>query len=178
MDTIVVNGITYEHATINKLPQDLTLELAYSREIENLLLFHSEHVFLSNFYSCNIKIEMLDITFGSLEQAYFYLLAKETGNVTKAHLILKTMNPRKIMRIGGSIVATPEWLRKSDQVMFDLLGLKFKQNPEVRQKLLATEGKTLVEATLNKYWGCGLTISMRTNKSRQLEKSNIQVQTG
>ena len=160
MDTIVVNGITYEHATINKLPQDLTLELAYSREIENLLLFHSEHVFLSNFYPCNIKIEMLDITFGSLEQAYFYLLAKETGNVTKAHLILKTTNPRKIKRIGGSIVATPEWLRKSDQVMFDLLGLKFKQNPELRQKLLATEGKTLVEATLNKYWGCGLTISM------------------
>ena len=110
MDTIVVNGITYEHATINKLPQDLTLELAYSREIENLLLFHSEHVFLSNFYPCNIKIEMLDITFGSLEQAYFYLLAKETGNVTKAHLILKTTNPRKIKRIGGSIVATPEWL--------------------------------------------------------------------
>ena len=31
LDTIVVNGITYDHAMISKLPQDLTLELAFTR---------------------------------------------------------------------------------------------------------------------------------------------------
>ena len=36
-DTIVINGITYDHSSISKLPTDFTLEAAFSRETDELL---------------------------------------------------------------------------------------------------------------------------------------------
>ena len=164
-DTIIVNGITYDHASISRLPADLTLELAFTREIDNHILFHSEHIFLSNFFRCKIVVN--HEVFTSLEQAYFYILAKETGNYTKAYMILKSEDPRKIKRIGASIIATPEWLNNSDQIMYDLLKLKFGQNPDLAKRLLATENKVLVEATLNRYWGAGITLSMSDMQKRK-----------
>ena len=154
-DTLVVDGITYDHATIGKLPKDLTLEFAYSREHNDHLYFNSEHMFLSNFHPCEIVLE--DAKCSSLEQAYFYLMAKEVGDIRAAQLILNTHLPRKIKKIGTGIVATKEWLEKQDQVMYDLLVLKYKQNLLLQAKLLATGTKRLVECTQNKYWG--LTIS-------------------
>ena len=58
------------------------------------------------------------------------------------------------------IVATQEWNDKANQIMYDLLVLKYKQNLHLQTKLLATGNKKLVESTLNKYWGGGLTIPM------------------
>ena len=102
------------------------------------------------------------------------MLASETGNHTKAYLIMKTKNPRKIKKIGDSIIATPEWLQKADQVMYDLLVMKFRQNPDLREKILATGNKFLVEATLNRYWGAGLTIAMADRIVRMNGKLSFQ----
>ena len=82
LDTLIVDGIAYSHATIEKLPKDLTLELEYSREQNDHLYFSSEHVFLSNFHPCKIALE--DVICTSLEQAYFYLMAKEVGDLKAA----------------------------------------------------------------------------------------------
>ena len=142
LDTLVVDGFSYDHTTIDRLPKDLTLEFAYSREQNDYLYFSSEHMFLSNFHPCEIVLEYAKCS--SLEQAYFYLMAKEVGDVKAAQLILQTHLPRKIKRIGATIVATKEWLEKQDQVMFDLLVLKYKQNPHLQAKLLATGNKKLV----------------------------------
>ena len=116
LDTLIVDGISYNHATITRLPKDLTLELAYIREHNDQLYFSSEHVFLSNFHPCSIVLE--DATCSSLEQAYFYLMAKEVGDMKAAQLILKTHLPREIKRIGASIVTTRQWQDKQDQVMY------------------------------------------------------------
>ena len=158
MDILTIDGITYNHNTISRLPKDLNLENAYSRDLNDHLFFNSEHVFLSNFHPCDIELE--DVTCTSLEQAYFYLMAKEMGNMKAAHLILKTHQPREIKRIGSLLNVTQKWLDKADQVMYDLLLIKYRKKTTLKAKLLATGTKKLVESTLNKYWGCGLTIAM------------------
>ena len=112
----------------------------------------------------------MNMEFTSVEQAYFYILAKETGNHTKAYLIYKTKDPRKIKRIGATITATPEWLRKADQVMYDLLVIKFNTNPELKRLLLATKEKVLIETTLNRYWGAGITIITADRQKKLGEK--------
>ena len=167
-NTIVVNGITYDRSTISKLPADITLEAAFSRETDKYILFHSEHVYLSNFYRC--KIITMNMEFISVEQAYFYIFAKETGNHTKAYLIYKTKDLRRIKRIGPTITATPEWLRKADQIIYDLLVIKFNLNPELKKMLLATNAKLLIEATLNRYWGAGITIVTADRQKQNGEK--------
>ena len=140
------------------LPVDITLEAAYTREIDNSIYFNSEHVFLSNFSPCSITLP--DATCSSLEQAYFYTMAKELGNLKIAQIILETHLPREIKKLGGKLIATIEWNRKAPQVMFDLLTIKFQQNPDLKEKLLATGDKKLIESTQSKFWGCGLTIPM------------------
>ena len=168
LDTIVINGITYNHSSIHKLPADLTLELAYSREYDDSIYFNLEHVFLSNFHPCTIKLE--DASCTSLEQAYFYIMAKDIGNMEIAQLILNTHAPRKIKKLGSSLIATTKWNNKSAQVMFDLLNMKYEQNPQLRKKLITTGNKRLVESTQSMFWGCGLTIPMIDKMKREKGK--------
>ena len=35
LDTLIVDGIAYNHSTIHKLPNDLTLEMAFTREYDD-----------------------------------------------------------------------------------------------------------------------------------------------
>lgn len=49
-----------------------------------------------------------------------------------------------------------DWEKVKDDVMRNVVRIKFKQNPELAQKLLATGSSVLVEHTKNdKYWGDG-----------------------
>ena len=52
--------------------------------------------------------------------------------------------------------------------MYDLLKLKYQQNPKLKEKLVATGTKKLYESTQSKYWGCGLTIPMIVRQKQQL----------
>ena len=42
-DTLVIQGIKYEHSTISKLPPNITLAKAYLKETEDSVYFQSEH---------------------------------------------------------------------------------------------------------------------------------------
>ena len=114
---------------------------------------------MSNFSPCSITLA--DPTCSCLEQAYFFLMAKV------AQLILNTELPREIKRIGSSPIATMEWRNKAPQVMYDLLKLKYQQNPNFKEKLVATRTKKLFESTQSKFWGCGLTIQMIGRQKKQ-----------
>ena len=45
-------------------------------------------------------------------------------------------------------------------VMLAAMLRKFQQNPGLREKLLATGDKTLVEATPDKFWGAGVSLAL------------------
>ena len=158
LDILTIDGLIYCHSTLHKLPNDLTLEKAFSREHNNHIYFNSEHIFMSNFHPCEIELE--DVTCSSLEQAYFYIMAKDIGDLRAAKLILETQLPRQIKKIGARLNVTQKWIEKSPQVMYDLLKIKYGKNPALKAKLLATGNKRLIESTMNKTWGCGLTIPM------------------
>ena len=159
LDTLIVDGITYSNSSIHTLPADLTIELAYTREYDNAIYFNSEHVFLSNFSPCSITLA--DAICSSLEQAYYYLMAKDLGNMEIAQKVLNTHAPR------STIIATIEWNNKAPQVMFDLSNLKYQQNPKLKERLIAPGDKMLIESTQSKYWGCGLTIPMIDRQKKQ-----------
>ena len=165
LDVLVIDGITYSHDSIHRLPADLTLEYAYTREYDNAIYFNSEHVFMSNFFPCTITLA--DATCSSLEQAYFFLMAKDLGNIKVAELILKTQNPRKIKKLGATLIATVTWSNKAPQVMYDLLKLKYQQNPKLKERLIATGDKKLIESTMSKFWGCGMTIPMIDKQKKE-----------
>ena len=49
-----------------------------------------------------------------------------------------------------------DWLTIKDQIMFKALNYKFRQNPDLMKKLLATKNKELLEHSADTYWGAGI----------------------
>ena len=82
-------------------------------------------------------------------------------------MILNIESPRKIKSIESTLVATIEWKNKAQQIMFDLLKLKYQQNGKLKERLIATGDKKLYESTQSKFWGCGLTIQTIDKQKKQ-----------
>lgn len=51
-----------------------------------------------------------------------------------------------------------EWREKAVNIMRKGVFEKFRQNPHLLQHLIATSDKIIVEASTNKFWGCGIDI--------------------
>lgn len=115
------------------------------------MLFRNEFDFLSNLYPCKIFDNNTGCTFFSAEalfQAY-----KTTDPTIRAQFACLTGVQAK--QLGRKIKLRPDWNRVKDKVMYAVLALKFEQNPDLREKLLATGNIQLVETNTwgDTYWG-------------------------
>ena len=120
------------------------------RNMTNIKGFFGENRWLSNFYPCKIKIGGEE--FSSVEQYYMYRKSPDKDYRAK---ILKEHNPKKLKRLGYQCVLRPDWEEFKRAVMNKAVFLKFSQNEDLKEKLLAT-GEAYLEET-NKwndtYWG-------------------------
>ena len=76
-----------------------------------------------------------------------------------AELILHTQNPKDAKALGRKVRGfdTERWMVGSYAYMVAVNYAKYSQNPRLRDKLLATGDKTLVEASPHdKIWGIGM----------------------
>lgn len=106
--------------------------------------FEGEYAFLSNFHPAVVIYE--DIQFPSVEHAY---QAAKTNDLTERLRICQLPTAGQAKRMGGKVKLHPDWSKRKIGVMNDLLEQKFK-HPELRAKLMATDGHDLVEGN---YWG-------------------------
>lgn len=85
--------------------------------------------------------------------------AMHFGAVEVANQILQAPNPKEAKRLGRSKqipFVESEWERVREKIFYDVLMAKFSV-PHMKEKLLETGDKTLVEASpFDKIWGCGL----------------------
>ena len=86
-DVLIVQGIKYNFASIDKLPPNITLEKAYLWETEDSLYFQSEFSWPSSFAPANIKY--LGTPYSTLEQGYTHRMAVKSGDVEVANEILR-----------------------------------------------------------------------------------------
>ena len=79
------------------------------------------------------------------------------GKDTKrAAAIMEKTDPSVIKRIGEAVkIDHTAWKARGLQAMEEALTAKFTQNDHLKDYLLNTEQKVLVECTRNKLWGCG-----------------------
>ena len=99
------------------------------------------------------------VIFNCAEQYMMWEKANMMKNSAFADKILSIKNPRKQKELGRAI---PDFdAKKWDEIKFEIVVkgniLKFEQNPELKEILLSSENKILVEASpLDKVWGIGL----------------------
>ena len=107
--------------------------------------FTGEYYFLSNFYTAPVTYNGLNYT--NNEAAF--QAQKTKGHRQKIKLFVGA-DPSTAKQQGRSINLRPDWEEIKDDVMYEVVYAKFSQNPELKEKLLATGSEYLEEGNT---WG-------------------------
>ncbi len=125
--------------------------------------------YLSNWYLSDFVID--EVEFSSVEQYMMYEKAMLFNDVEIAEQIMSTSNVGKIKALGRSVRNYNDvvWNGVRQIVVYKALLEKFRQNDELKNKLLATGGNILAECAVQDYiWGIGL--SMKDDNRFNIEK--------
>ncbi len=134
--------------------------------MREVICFHNpEEVngYLSNWYLSDFELD--GIRFTSMEQYMMYQKACAFGDDKAANQIRNTSDVGKIKALGRAVRNYEDviWNGIRQIVVYEGLLEKFRQNSELKEKLLATGQSILAEcAVQDKIWGIGL--SMKDEK--------------
>ena len=112
------------------------------------------YTFLSNFYPCTVKY--LGVKFPSAEHAH---QAAKCKNEYDFGAIRDAESPKEAKRMGRIVSerggAVDNWEETKTYIMYEIARAKFFGNPQLAEKLLATEDQDLVEGNWwgDTYWG-------------------------
>lgn len=107
--------------------------------------FTGEYYFLSNFYMVPVTYNGLNYT--NNEAAF---QAQKTKSHRQKIKLFVGADPSTAKKQGKSIELRPDWEEIKDDVMYEVVYAKFSQNPELKEKLLATGSEYLEEGNT---WG-------------------------
>lgn len=123
---------------------------------------HTEHggnvtkACLSNFYPC--EFEFNDKMFNFSEQCFMYQKALLFNDFGVAEQILDETDVRKIKALGRKVknFNNELWDKHKEDFMFNACYAKFSQNNELKDFLLSTGNREIVEASpVDNIWGIG-----------------------
>ncbi len=137
-----------------------------------IICFHNPdeiNGYLSNWFLSDFHVG--DIIYSSMEQYMMHQKALLFNDKDVAKEILDTSNVGKIKALGRSVKNYDDiiWNGMRQIIVYQGLLEKFRQNDELKQKLLATQNNILAEcAVKDKIWGIGL--SMKDEKRFDLNE--------
>jgi len=106
-------------------------------------VFDGEYAFLSNFYECEVTYNGL--SYKNSEAAFH---AQKTLDETEREKFIN-LNPSVSKKLGRKIALRDDWEDVKTKIMYEICYAKFSQNPNLKNKLLATGDEYLEEGT---YW--------------------------
>lgn len=112
--------------------------------------FNSTYHFLSNFYPATFM--WCGIYWHNSEAAY---QGAKAGTRDTLLEFAKMSSPAEAKRAGKTVSLRPDWDKVKVQIMRDIVFAKFNQNPDLRDRLLATDNAQLEEGNMWKdtFWG-------------------------
>ncbi len=134
--------------------------------MQNIICFHNPdeiNGYLSNWFLSDFTKN--NTTFSSMEQYMMYQKAKLFQDNDIASKILQTSDAGKIKALGRSVKNYDDtiWNGTRQIIVYEGLLEKFRQNEQLRKKLIETGNAILAECAIqDKIWGIGL--SMKNEK--------------
>jgi ribA/ribD-fused uncharacterized protein len=145
-----------------------------SYEDENMILFSGKENIYSQFYKCNFTIGT--DTFNCCEQWMMYSKAIFFLDEETEDKILKSSDPKEIKKLGRQVknFDDDKWDLIKEKVIFKGNIEKFSQNEELKEKLLNSGNKLIVEASSwDSIYGSGFNVE--TTKEKILNNEDIEV---
>lgn len=126
--------------------------------------FVGEYRFLSNFYPCHISFYNLQFT--SVEAAFQAAKCQDVNQREK----FCGLSAAEAKRFGRTVALRSDWDQSNVKIMNSLLVRKFHENPELRERLIATGVAPLMESNTwhDDFWG-----NCTCNRCKCIEGSNI-----
>ena len=155
---IRIDNKKFDDSNFEDLPK--LLQPSHVKQIQldpNTLAYQSENAPFSNMFPAPISAGKLNFT--CLEQIFQFLHARVMNKPLAATRIFLSRDPYEMKQIGEALGTSEEWERRKFDIMYMCLKRKFEQNLELKKLLLSTGNMELVEATPNRLWGCGATLS-------------------
>ena len=122
---------------------------------EPITSFRGEYEFLSNFYECYVPMTFgknnIPIEFGNAEAAF---QAHKTHNFADL-VIFSNMTGPEAKKFGRKVKLRDDWNDVRLQIMFEVVLTKFVVNKDLRDKLIATGQRELIEGNTwhDTFWG-------------------------
>lgn len=154
-DRLLINGVWYTSDNLDKIPISSTdLEAISTRYTEEYVIFHGRMSPFSNFRSCYFTID--GVKYSCVEQYFQKMKAIHVNDHISAAEIMITTDPGKMKSIGYRVKSPKSW--DTEKLIYMETGLieKFKQNPDLLEKLLGTGQRFIAEASVrDTFWGIG-----------------------
>ena len=109
----------------------------------------------SCFYPVPVVFE--GVEYETPEHNYQCLKALTSEMMDLYHQIKEAPTPRRAKQLGGNVPYNPVWEKMKPGIMFRIQLAKHEQHPELGDELCEIKG-TFMEASLDDYWGTGVTI--------------------
>ena len=173
---IQINREKFDTNNLSELPPPLhPANIKQIRLDKDTIAYQSEFAPFSNLFPVCITIGRYKFT--SLEQTFQFLKAKKLKKPLAATRIYLSRDQAEIKRLGDELGTSDLWEAEKFDVMYICLKKKFEQNADLREMLLNTGNCELVEATPNRLWGCGATLSSNMLRRHEWPGENKQGKT-
>lgn len=168
---VTINARSYHSNELALIPTDVKENLKNEKHTEDGIIFKGEKSIFSNFYPASFTFD--DTVFQHVEQYYQHCKAIHHKEDQTADRILRMSNPRRIKALGDGIESNPEWLDRRMMVLYRGIKSKFEQNWHLQDELVTSQGKQLYEATMDRYFGCGISFESTHWAKRDWPGENV-----
>ena len=158
-DKLIVNGKAYTASNLHELPVDLNPQETCQRSNDDTVAFFGLHSPLSNFHRSPMKID--NVNYFCVEQ-YFQAAKAEKFNDDDTHYkIMRSNNPFEVKQLSYKVkdFIQQQWDDCSMAIMKKGVLNKFCQNEGLIPHLVATGKKAIIEASRDRTWGCGISLT-------------------
>ena len=158
-DEVIIEGRRYGLKNLHQLPKDISTFNCTSEETEDSIGFFGELNELSNFHPCMFTVNAT--TYSSSEQWIQHCKAKYFRDTITMAQVMTAEDALDCKLIARDTVGYDKrrWKEVAYQECYKGLFAKFEQNPSLKQVLLQTGEKTIVESSYDQLWGTGVPLS-------------------